>query len=182
MRKSLLTFYKIPLLLSVVLTIVLLALNITRDPFEIASVIFGVLVGTFVLDSEYLIHAYLLEPKREFSKTLVTFLKHGDFKNAIDYLNYNKDEIKDKTLNSALFQIAVAGLSLFVISSTDFIFVEALVLSIYLQSLYKFSEYYFNDKLDSWFWMLKDTPSRSNATIYAASLIGLFAYCLFLFS
>ena len=182
MNKSILTFYKVPLLISAVLTVILLALNITRDPLQIAGVVLGALVGTFVLDTEYLIQAYILEPGHDFSKTLTSFIKHGDYKRAIEYINYNKDVIQEKTLNSALFQIAIALLSIFVVTSSKVTFAKALVMVVFAQTLYKFSEYYFNDKLDEWFWALKEKPTRSKATIYVGVLIAIFIYCLYLYS
>lgn len=182
MNRSVLAYYKIPLLLSAVLTIVLLALNITRDPLQIAGLILGALIGTFVLDSEYLIFAYFLEPDHDYSRTLKTFIEHGDLKNAVHYLSYNRDVIHEKTLNSALFQMAVALLSVFVITSSHNIFAKSLVMAVFAQTLYRFSEYYFNDKLDEWFWALKTKPSRSNAILYVAALLAVFVYCLYLYS
>lgn len=180
MKKSFLSFYKIPLLITLVISILVIALNISRDPLSIALIVLGSLLGTFVLDSEYLIYAFFLEPKRDFSKTLAAFVRHGDINNAVQFINYNRDEIQDKTLNSALFQIALAALSIYVVSSSTVLFAKALVMNTFAQSLYKYSEYYFKDKLDEWFWALKDKPGKTGAGIYAVVMISVFVICVYL--
>lgn len=182
MKKSAFEYYKIPALIAFVLTIVLLALNLPRNVLDALMVVIAAVVGIFALDAEYLIHAYILEPERDFSKTLRTFIKHGDIKNAIEYINFNQQEIKENTLNSAVFQIILVVLCVYVVTSTDSILGSALVLHMLAQSLYRFSEYYYGNRLADWFWILKEKPTKAGAMIYAAAVIFFFVVCLAAYS
>jgi len=174
-------YYRMPILIAITLIVVMTALNTVREPLQIAAIILGAFIGIFVFDLEFIIYAYFLEPQRDFSRTLATFLKHHDYKNALNFMNFNSGEIQEKTLNSALFQIAVAALSVFVISSDTFILAKALVLSVFANSIYKFSEYYFNDKLNEWFWALKEKPNKSGAMLYITVVCLVFVYCLYIY-
>ena len=179
--KKVFSIYKIPLLISLTLSIILIALRIVRQPLDIASIFLGALAGSFVLDLEYFIYAYFLEPEKDFSKTLVAFVKHKDFQNALLYIDYHKDELKDKTLNSVLFQIVIALICIFIVPSAGGYFVKALVLSIFVNSIYRLMEYYHTSKLDEWFWELKSKPTKQGTILYTLGLLAILAYCLSIF-
>ncbi len=157
------------------------AINVVREPFQITLIFLGSMLGTFVLETEYLLYAYIMEPTADFSRSLVSFIKHKDFNNALMYIEYHKEDIKDKTLNSALFQGVFALFSIFVSASNANIFIKALVLSTFLASLYKLSEVYFENKINTWFWALKNKPSKSGVAVYSAVLVLIFVYCLSIF-
>src|SRR3989304_4124190 len=66
--------YKTQLFISIILSIVLIALKVTTQPVQIGLIVLGTLLGTFILDLDYFIHAYFLEPTSDFSKTLTGFM------------------------------------------------------------------------------------------------------------
>jgi hypothetical protein len=181
MFKKFLVVYKTPLLVSLTLAIVLIALRIPREPFTYVAVILGSFLGTFLLDLDYIIHAYFLEPATDFSKTLKAFLKHRDLGNAFSYIQYHRNSIKEKVLHSVLFQIVLAAISIYVVYAGPNVFIKALILSAFLNSLYRFAEHLFTDNLDEWFWSLKKKPTKDGAAVYAVALLGIFIFCLFLF-
>ena len=181
MLKKLLSFYKIPFLISLVLSIVLIALNPSKPVWYFVQIFLGTFLGTFFLDIEFFLYAYLFEPETDFSKTLLGFVKHGDLINAFLYLNYHKDEIKEKSINSGIFQIVMAFVCISVVFATTYVLMKALVLSIFASSIYRFAESYYKGRVDEWFWAFKKTPGKQTLLIYSVSLVGVLILCLYFF-
>jgi hypothetical protein len=176
-----LAIYRVPFLISLTLSIVLIAVSLARDPWSIVLIILGALLGTFFLDLEYLIYAFFLEPKEDFSKTLAGFIKDRDYPNAAQYIEINKDKVKDKTLNSALFQVVMAFFALFVVSSNRQFFIRALVVSILANSIYRFFEAKYKGQLNEWFWALKESPSSQGVNLYTIFIILVLLICIYIF-
>jgi hypothetical protein len=181
MFKKIWEIYKIQLFISLALTIVLIATNIVNRPAYNALIILGVFIGTFFLELDYIVYAYFLEPERSFSKTLRGFIEHKDPAGALNHVYFNKNEVKEKTLNSVLFQIVLAGASLFVVSSTSSLFIKALVLSTFANSIYKMAIYYFDGKVEQWFWSLKKTPNENGVLVYGFIMFIVLVYSITLF-
>ena len=181
MLKKLLSFYKVPLLISTVLVIVLIALNPSKTPLYFAQIFFGVFLGAFFLDIEFFLHAYIFEPDTDFSKTLLGFTKHGDLINAFLFINYHKDEIKEKSIHSGVFQIVMAFVCISVVFATTYVMMKALVLSIFANSIYRFAECYYKGNIEEWFWAFKKTPSKHMLFLYATALVGTLILCLYFF-
>ncbi len=181
MVKKLIDIYKVPLLISFTLAIVLISLKLERNPAILAMIFCGTLLGTFGLDADYLLYTYFIEPTSDFSKTLAGFIKHKDISNALVYMYHHKNEIKDKTLNNALFQAILLGSSLLVISSNSSYLIKALILSMFANSIYKLVEYFLKDQTAEWFWMLKSKPSKTSVKLYIVGLLVTLLFCIKLF-
>lgn len=173
MLKRLVSTYKISLFVSITVFAALLALTLERDPIQIALIFLGCLLGTFILDLDYLLQAYFLETDSDFSKDVQTYIKHRDIKGVIEYIHFHKNELKDKTLNSALFQVVLAGVLLIVTSSNTNQLVKALVVSTFANSLYKMAEAHFENNLNSWFWAFKNKPNKLAFQLYVLTLLGI---------
>lgn len=178
--KRFFSVYTIPLALSATVAIAILALSVVRAPVQIALTIFGAIFGAIALDMEYIIYAYLIEPDTEFSQNIKAFLKHKDLNSAIDYIQTHKDDIKDKSLNSALFQIVLSMVCIFVVYASTMPFVKALVLSIFANSIYKLIEHYFSNTTDEWFWSYKVKPEKSSVIAYIAVFMAILVFCFFI--
>lgn len=178
MLKKVLEVYKVPFLLSFTLAIVLIALKVERSSLAFTLIVLGSLLGTFILDLDYLIYAYFLEPTQDFSIQLKGFIAHRDLPNAITYIQYHKNNIEDKILNSMLFQIVLAGAALFITSSNASFFIKALILSAFVNSMYKLVEEHLENRTDLWFWALKTKPNKKAVFGYLAVLFGILLYCL----
>lgn len=179
MTKTLVKTYKTPLLVSLTLGIVLVAVRSASNPLEIATIFLACSLGTFLLDLDYIIYAFFLEPRQEFSRTLAAFIRHGDIKNTFSYIHYHKNDIDQKTLNSALFQTVLAGVAVFIISSNTSLFLKALILSAYANSFYRLAEtFYESQSYREWFWALKSPPTKNGVKFYLLVLAGVFIYCL----
>jgi hypothetical protein len=182
MLKQLLSLYKISLILSVALAILLISFTVETRPLQIAVIVLGSLLGSIVLDLDYFLHAYLLEPDADFSLNLKAYVLHHDFKGALSYLNTHKDEVKEKTLNSGLFQILLIGILFLILYSTINIFIKVFLLSLYANSIYKFAENYFLHKsFEDWFWFIKGTPKKEMVGGYIILLLIFFFYFVYYF-
>jgi len=166
LTKELLRIYKIPFLISITLGVVIVALSVLKNPVDIVAVFLASTVGTVFLDLDYFIYAYATDVEKDFSKTLRGYIKYRDFSNAFSYIYYHHENIKDKTLQSVLFQVVVGAFSVFLIFSPLNSFIKALVLSIYVNSLYRLAERYFKGSVDDWFWVLKEKPSKKEVKTY----------------
>lgn len=181
MLKNLLGYYKIPLLLSSSVAIAVIALKVLQTPVPIITVIFGAFLGTFFLDLDYILHAYILDPESDFSKSIKGYIHHKDFKGLVTYLFYHRTDLKEKTLNSAVFQVVLAGASLLVVSSTASYFTKALVLAAYVNSIYKFAEEHLQNKnTKEWFWAFKVTVDKKFLVAYSGFLAGTLIFSLLL--
>jgi hypothetical protein len=171
MLKNLLNYYKLPMLLSVSVSIAFVALKLLRDPIAIGFVLAGALLGTFFLDLDYILHAYILDPDSDFSKTIKGYIHHKDFKGLVTYLFYHRTDLKEKTLSSAVFQVVLAGASLLVVSSTASNFSKAFVLSAYVNSMYRFAEEHLQNKnTKEWFWAFKVNADKKFVSAYSIVL------------
>ena len=168
--------------MSITLFVVFLALGTLRETKDILYAFFGALLGSFILDSEYFLYAYIFEPDKDFSKNLKGYIKYKDYAEAAKYIKQQKDDIKDKSLNSALFQIALGGLSIFATYSVNSIFIKTMILSTFANSIYRLLEACFNSKHESWFWAFKDKPSRNGVFLFTSVMIIILVASLNIFS
>lgn len=181
MLKKVVELYRFPLLLTVFVSAAILALTVQKDPIQIALVILGALVGAFFLDIDYLIHAYFLDPESEFSKSVQGYVHHKDYKGLANYVYYHRNDLKEKTLNSAIFQLVLGGASILVVSSPTSNFAKALVLSAFVNSMYRLAEQHLEFKnSDDWFWAFKTKPDKKGLALYSAILVGALILSFFL--
>jgi hypothetical protein len=141
----------------------------------------GCIAGAFVLDLDYVIHAFFIDPKAPFSISVTDYVRYKDIRGLLAFIYVHKNDVEDKTLNSALFQIVLGGLSLFVVSSTFNPFIKSLVISTFTNSIYRFWSEYSSNRIEQWFWSLKVKTNKSNMIIYTLILLGMLFYSLFLF-
>lgn len=178
MLKKIFVYYKIPLLLSITIGIIISAMAVVRNPWEIAEVVLGVVFGAFILDSEYILYSYIFEPNSEFAKSLFAYIKHKDYAGLIGFINEHKYDVKDKSLNSVLFQAVLVPLSIFVIYSPASFFIKSLVLATYANSIYKLIESYFEGKTKEWFWAIKGTPKKEGVLTFIFVLVAILIFSL----
>lgn len=171
MDKKTLLSLRTQLLISAVVAIVFLAVVVERSAINVFLIILACFLGTFALDLEYPLYAYLFEPEKGFSKNLQGYVKDKDYKGALKYIFYNRGDVVDKSLNSALFQIIFAVLTVLVAYTSTSNVVTALVFSIFANSIFKMWEHYFNGQTDEWFWALKNKPDKNGIVMYSAAMI-----------
>lgn len=178
---NLFKYYRIPIILSISLAVVLISQVFKGNNLQLFLLILGCILGTFFLDLDYFLHAYLLEPTDHFSGLLKDFIKHKDIKGAFEYILFHSDEIQNKTLNSALFQVSLVFFSIFIVRSDVSVFFKALVLSIQLNSVFRYLYFYFQGHGNDWFWILKKTPGIFFIATYNLVIISSIALAIYLF-
>ncbi len=179
MIKKILTYYKIPLLVSITLGITILAMSVARKPLDIAQVFAGVLLGTFLLDIEFILYPYIFEPNTEYAKTVFAYIKNRNFGDLISFINEHRDEVKDKSLNSIIFQFVLIFLVVFTSYTNTSYFIKAFVMSVFANSIYKLTEALFEGKTKDWFWAIKGTPKKEGVVFFIVGLITVLAVALY---
>ncbi len=164
--KKLIEIYKIPVLVSITFFVAFAAIKTLRAPVDISLAFLGSFLGTFFLDLDYILYAYFTDSSKDFSRTLRGYFKHGDYTNAIAYAYYHRSDVKEKTLQSVLFQVVVGALSIFMIFAPINYFAKTFIISIYVNSLYRLAESYFKNDTSDWFWMLKEKPTKNGVKVY----------------
>ncbi|HXK52761.1 hypothetical protein H6802_01260 [Candidatus Nomurabacteria bacterium] len=180
MIRHIFNFYKIHFLISLTIAIIIITKSSVANPLAFVAVIASSIMGGIIFEADYLAFAYFLDKESIFSQTLRGYLKDKDFKNALTYTQFHKNEVTDKPLNSALFQFALTVLGGLIAFSSSLLFVKALVFSALAVSIYKAIQIYFDNNLSSWFWILKEQPKRNGFFIYIGTLTILLVYFLYL--
>jgi len=177
--KQLLQKHSLNLLLALVLFILILALRLETHPINILWILVGCLLGSFLLDLDYYLFAFLVEPSHHFSIRVKEFFNQKNLVGMVAYVSTHTDVLPRLTLHSALFQVIMAIVVLYVLTSSASVFGQAFVLSGFLASIYKISDQYFKtNNVDSWFWILKEKPTKKFIKIYLTSLVIIFFYSL----
>lgn len=179
--KTFLGAHKIQFLISITLSVILVSVATIKEPLTIFWVFLFSMLSMFVLDLDYIIHAYFTEPDEKFSINLRTFVKHKDYSGMLRHLQVNKGEIKEPTLNSAMFQIILSLVGIFAINSNVFFGVKALIVTLMANTLYRSIEIFFTQKTAEWFWSFKTSPNKTEFLLYILGMFGVLIYCLFLF-
>jgi hypothetical protein len=179
MIKKILTYYKVPLLISLTLGITILAMSVARSALEIAEVFIGVILGTFLLDTEYILYSYIFEPKTDFAKSIFAYIKSSDFGGLISFINEHKNEVKDKSFNSVLFQAILIFVVVFVSYIDTSYLIKAFVMSIFANSIYKLIECVFEGTTKEWFWAIKGTPKKDAVVVFIIGLVIVLAISLY---
>ncbi len=174
---TILSTYKLKILVSITLSIVLIALRVEKAPINIIAACVGALLGTFMLELEYIIAAYWTDPDSEFSPNFRELISQGNYATAIIYARKHGYSLKQRTLHSVLFQLVLAFLLYYLVTSFASLLSIALVLSIYIQTFYAMYEE--NDEthsIVSWFWILKKQPSKGTQILYLLAMVAVLVY------
>lgn len=181
MLKKTIKLYGVSLILSVTLSIVLIALGVERQILTITGILFGSLLGTFVLDLDYIIQILFIEPDHQYAGVIKEYLKHKDILGTINFIAHHRHEFHQRALNSALFQIVFGALTLFVVTSVTNPFLKTLILSTFLNSIYRFVEEFLEDRPNNWFWSINMDTKPLNIYIYLIFLLIALVYSIYLF-
>jgi hypothetical protein len=146
--------YKIPLLIALVVGLAVIALS--RETYWLNAVyaFLGAIAGIFLIDLEYIVHAYGVDSSSEKSKTLKDFTFRKDYNGLIAWLNENEYSFGELSIRSALFQIVLVIFALYVVTTQSFILGQTLVLSVFANLVYvQIMELNKTGSLQRWFWV-----------------------------
>ncbi len=181
MLKRFLTIYKLPILISLTLSIVLLALTVERNALNIVYIILGSFIGTFLLDLDYLVHIYFVETQHKNAGIIKDYLKHFDLIGYFDFVNAHKDEFSKKTFHSAVFQVVLGLAAVLIMASTTPLIAKVAILSAFVNSIYKFMEAFFKEQANEWFWSFKVDTNPRNMYTFLLILLAELAVAIIVF-
>ncbi len=169
--------YKIPFLFSVVVS---LAIIVLPEKISILSAVLafsGSILGFLLIDLEYIIHAYLVDPSSEFSSRIKEYLSSRNFIGLVDFYNREEYTSGEMSIRSAMFQVILSALALMTITNQSWIFARGMVLSMSINLLYfQFQEYLKTGVLQRWFWVYKGALYGGFYKLYMVLLLIFFIY------
>lgn len=179
--------YKIPLLISLVVAIGIIALSVESNVFKGLLVFLGSILAMFFLDLEIII-----ANKLWYGEIIENNNKHSisSLKKVLDQIINSKsismylalvEKIEYRTTSlifqSAIFQIVLLILTLFLIYTDGNLFVKSFVLSLNAHILYaEFLEYTKTKNIDRWFYFYVGEKSRFFYISYFLVIISIFIY------
>jgi len=160
------------------MSIIIISLSTQRDPIIIFLIFVFAFLSIIIVELDYFIHSYFLDPDIEFSKNFKVYIKDKDIIGALVYANLNEDSITEKTIHSALFQGIFGLFSIFVIYSDSNIFFKSLIISTFANLLYKYIEYNFTKNIQNWFWAFNFKVNEKIFYSYLFILISILIICI----
>ena len=132
-------------LLAIFIVTALYCLIIKLPQIQILYLFLGLLIGSFLLDTDHIIYWLILRPKLEESRLAVIAFKRGDYKSVFGLLESTHKGHVDMVFHHYFFQVVLAITTLFVFTSTTSIFVKSLLLALNLHLLVdEIKDYYFH--------------------------------------
>lgn len=173
--------YKIPLLISLVVMLCILALNAESNPFSILFIILGALIGIFLLDLEYLLTAYVVDPDAQMSKQLKAEVVGKNIFSYARFLNDYEYEFKNLAMRSVVFHVLLLIFGYYIVITQSFVLAQAIVLSMLANILYfELMEILSKGNLDRWAWIYNGDVTKKVSFIYW-SICLLFFLLLFIY-
>ena len=146
--------YKIPLLVSLVCALALIALGGITYWLSAILVFLGAIIGFIILDLEYIVHAYLVDPLSETSLLIKSYIRAKNAGEYARFLSENEYTLGEVSIRSVLFQVGLFLFTIYVVTTSANAFVQGAALSMYANLLYyQFVEFKKTQTLQRWFWI-----------------------------
>ena len=169
--------YKIPFLLSIVVSLAIIILPGTVNYQTVILAFAGSFLGILLIDLEYVVHAYLVDPSSEVSVRIKEYLSARDYAGLIDFYNREEYSFGELSIRSILFQGILAMLALMTITNQSWIFARGMVLSMSISLLYfQFQEYLRTSTLQRWFWVYRGSLYPAIYKAYMTVIFLIFIY------
>lgn len=167
--------YKIPVLISIVISLVILVLGIlfngVASPWVGVLVFVGAILGALMMDLEFILYAYIIEPNSPASLSIKTFVRANGFGGYVRYLNENEYSFTELPLRSVLFQVLLMIFAYYVVITGGHYFGVALILSMLATIFYmQIIELNKLGNLDRWFWLYNGDVNRDQSIAYLCGL------------
>lgn len=163
MKQKVINYLTLPVLYLLVITLARFKLDL-----NILWIWLGGLLGSVILESDYLFQVFLVQPDLPLSFEVKQLGEKKQYKEALNTLYKRRNEIKTLTFHTIFFQIIFYCFSFFILSSSGSYFGQALVLVVLLRLLKdQFEEIRSNDGLSSvWFSKLNVSLPPASQKIY----------------
>lgn len=169
--------YKIPLLISLVVSLGVLVLRMEGYWLNALLTFVFAIIGILILDFEYVVHAYLIDPMSEVSIRVKETMRSPS--RYVAFINQYEHSFGEMPIRSAIFQIMLALFTLYVVTAASPVYIQALALSMYANLLFQqMNEFVLTKHLSRWFWGYTGTLSHQKYQGYMVLML-LFLGCLF---
>ena len=140
----------------------------------------GGLLGTFLLDIDHLFYSLIIYPQEETSQRVKTLLKAQRYQEVISLLSITVNERIKLPLHSALFQVVFWVFCFWILSSTNNLFVQGLVMAMALNLLKEELLLLLNHQDDflrrKLFWQFKWSPSLKHQKAFIIFMVFFFVF------
>lgn len=169
--------YKIPMLFSIVVALAILILPGNVTPVNAVLALVGAIIGFLLIDLEYVVHAYVVDPSSDVSMRIREFIHMRNFSGLIDFYNREEYTFGELSVRSAMFQIILAVMALMTITNQSWILARALALSMSINLLYfQFQEFVRTGTLQRWFWVFNGELHVNFYKLYMLAILFVFLY------
>lgn len=177
MSNPLFVRYKIPFLFSIVVSLAIIVLPGEVSILNAVLALVGSFLGFLLIDLEYLIHIYIVDPSSELSMRIREYLSNRNFIGLVDFYNREEYSFGELSIRSAMFQVVLSALALMTITNQSWIFGRGVVLSMTINLLYfQFQEYIKTGTLQRWFWVYRGNLSPAIYKAYMFLIFLIFVY------
>lgn len=148
-----------------------------RWQWELIGWWIGGLIGIFLLEADHLLYVYLVQPEALTSQRVKKYLSAGQWEPAVSLLQNTIDERRKLPLHNFLFQVVLWILGFFVVTSTDSLLGQGLVLAMGLDFLAWEWQSLLGGRGEALryqlFWLIGEPPTRSQqkALVITATLL-----------
>ena len=124
-------------------------------------------MGILILDVEYILQAYLIDPYNEHSLRIKEFLSQKRYLGFIRYIDEHEYHFGEMSIRSLLFQCLLAVFGFYFIMTNANPFAQCLAISLFANLLYfQTIEFAETKTLARWFWILDAELSDSAYKAY----------------
>lgn len=179
--KKVFIFYKKELTLCLILSIIVIAFRLETSLINIISIILGFPLGMLILDIDYLLFAYIINPSHHFSQMLTSLIRDRNLPAAVNYFMDSRHEVTASTIRSALFQIIILLTALFSVISHTGLLSSCFILGMASRLFYEqYLLWKAKQPLDGWFTNLNFTVTRRSLMYYFVVIALITFYCFYL--
>lgn len=135
----------------------------------------GMFLGSFLLDIDHLLYAYVHAPHELTSQRARRFFEQKRYQEGVILLIETQEERGRMIFHSVLFQLILLILTFFVLTSSASLLGKGACLGMFLHSLVdQGSEFIRNGEIDNWFWQFREKPATNLQAIYLVVIFLLF--------
>jgi hypothetical protein len=170
-------------LLAIFIIVSLYWLIVKFPPIQIAYLFAGLLLGSFVLDTDHIIYWYMLRPNLEESRLAQAAIRKYDFKSALGLLESTHKGHNNMVFHHYFFQVILSLTTFFVFTSSTSIFTKSFLLALNIHLLIdEINDFYFDKKLLQKWLFAREAKQLSVKSLkyYILTFVGLVLVFLFL--
>src|SRR3989344_2876757 len=147
--------YKVPLLIGLTLAIGVIVFSPSVTFFRALFAVLGAVSGILLIDAEYIMQAYLIDPYNEYSIRIKEFVSQKRILGLIRYIDENEYRFGEMSLRSILFQVMLAIFGFYFVTTNANVFAQCLAISLFANLLYaQILELAATKTISRWFWIL----------------------------